>query len=147
MDVSHTRREDQTVEAFSLSKALRDQAKAKARTKKMSKSGFFRYCLARELGYSEEDATLIALHGALAREIGMAPAQGNQAQQPASQAGAAASSELQQWGMEMVALTGAAAPASSESQTPTARAGQRGAAAPRVARKRSGRPAPEGQKP
>lgn len=53
------------MEAFSAPKELLAQAKARAGVKRMSKSGFMRYCLAKELGYSEIDADEIALHGTI----------------------------------------------------------------------------------
>jgi hypothetical protein len=63
--VPNIRRDSQAVEAFSASKELLAAAKQRALEKKMSKSGFFRYCLAKELGYSEEEAQNIAEHGAV----------------------------------------------------------------------------------
>jgi hypothetical protein len=61
----HTRSDDQTVEAFSLPKDLLEVAKVRAAAKGMSKSGYFRYCLAKELGYSEEEALSMANHRAV----------------------------------------------------------------------------------
>lgn len=65
----HTRSSDQTIEAFSLSKDLLNAAKLRAAKHNMSKSGYFRYCLAKELGYPEEDAVAIAAHGSVQRLI------------------------------------------------------------------------------
>ena len=59
------RKSGQTVEAFSISVDLLTQAKRRAATMGMSRSGFYRYCLAKELGYSTEDARRFAEHRAL----------------------------------------------------------------------------------
>lgn len=61
----HTRADSQTVEAFSLNKDLLVRAKRRAVELKMSKSGYFRYCLALELGHPEPEAREIAAHGAV----------------------------------------------------------------------------------
>ena len=61
----HSRREDQTVEAFSLPKSLLLEAKARAGLRNMTKSGYFRYCLAREMGYSEAEAVGLGQHRAV----------------------------------------------------------------------------------
>jgi hypothetical protein len=55
----------------------------------MFKSGFYRYCLAKELGYSEADARELALHGAVSRAFGAtsrrAPALPKYPRQPSPQ--------------------------------------------------------------
>ncbi len=63
--MQHQRRSDQTVEAFSAPKSLLEKAKGVAAKRGMTKSGFFRYCLAKELGYSDAEAKELAIHGAL----------------------------------------------------------------------------------
>jgi len=63
--VPHTRRDDQTVEAFSASKDLIAKAKAKAAARGMNKSGYFRYCLAKDLGYSEQESLEFAQHSSV----------------------------------------------------------------------------------
>ena len=61
----HTRRDDQAVEAFSASKDLIARAKARAAELGMNKSGYFRYCLALELGYTEGQARSMAQHSSV----------------------------------------------------------------------------------
>lgn len=51
---------DQKVEAFSAPLDLLQKARKEAAGRAMSKSGFFRYCLAKELGYSESEALAIS---------------------------------------------------------------------------------------
>ena len=67
--MSHTRRNDQSVDAFSLPKKLLAESKARASKLRMTKSGFYRYCLAKELGYSEADALLLAEHRAVLNSV------------------------------------------------------------------------------
>jgi len=57
----HTRRTDQTVEAFGISRHLLAQARIRARDLGMTKSGYFRYAFAKELGYPEAEAREIAM--------------------------------------------------------------------------------------
>lgn len=65
----HTRRPDQTVEAFSLPRSLLTEALQRAAALRMTKSGYFRYCLALELGYSESEAMDLAQHGAVSNTL------------------------------------------------------------------------------
>jgi hypothetical protein len=58
---------DQKTEAFSAPLSLLNAAKAEAARRQMSFSGFCRYCLAREIGWSVEDAKKISLHMPIAR--------------------------------------------------------------------------------
>lgn len=67
--MSHTRRSDQSVDAFSLPKKLLAESKARAAKLRMTKSGFYRYCLAKQLGYSEADAILLAEHRAVLNSV------------------------------------------------------------------------------
>jgi predicted component of type VI protein secretion system len=67
--MSHTRRKDQSVDAFSLPTSLLAESKARAAQMRMTKSGFYRYCLAKELGYSEQDALLFAEHRAVLNSV------------------------------------------------------------------------------
>jgi len=57
-------KDSQTIEAFSASRALLAQTKVRAAQLSMSKSGYFRYAIAKELGYSEAEARDLSLHGA-----------------------------------------------------------------------------------
>ncbi len=59
------RRADQGVDAFSAPKELLARAAAEALRRGMTKTGFYRYCLAKELGYPEEEALEFASHRAL----------------------------------------------------------------------------------
>ena len=59
------RNESQTVEAFSAPRELIRDAQLEAKRRRMSKSGFYRYCLAKELGRNEEQAQRIAEHAAI----------------------------------------------------------------------------------
>ena len=54
------RSSDQKVEAFSAPVTLLNKALVKARELGMSKSGYFRYCLAKDLGYTDAEAKQIA---------------------------------------------------------------------------------------
>lgn len=65
----HKRKADQSVDAFSLPNDLLAKAKAKAIEMRMTKSGFYRYCLAKFLGYSEEDARGYAEHRAVLNSL------------------------------------------------------------------------------
>lgn len=67
--MSHTRRKDQSVDAFSLPTDLLERAKGRAAKLQMTRSGFYRYCLAKELGYSEADARLFAEHRAVLNSV------------------------------------------------------------------------------
>jgi hypothetical protein len=67
--MSHTRRNDQSVDAFSLPKKLLAESKARAAELRMTKSGFYRYCLAKELGYDEASALLMAEHRAVLNSV------------------------------------------------------------------------------
>ncbi len=57
-------KDSQTIEAFSASREMLAQTKVRAAQLSMSKSGYFRYAIAKELGYSEGEARDISLHGA-----------------------------------------------------------------------------------
>lgn len=57
-----TRARDQAVEAFSAPRDLLARAKARAAELGMTKSGYFRYSLALELGYTREEAELLGEH-------------------------------------------------------------------------------------
>jgi hypothetical protein len=61
------RSKDQSVDAFSAPKSLIIAATEEAARRGWPKSGFYRYCLAKELGYSEDDATELALHTSIQR--------------------------------------------------------------------------------
>ena len=67
--MSHTRKEDQSVDAFSAPKDLLAKAKRKAVELKMTKSGFYRYCLAKTLGYSEQEAKHFSEHRAVLNSV------------------------------------------------------------------------------
>ena len=67
--MSHTRKDDQSVDAFSAPKDLLAKAKSRASELKMTKSGFYRYCLAKALGYSEEDAKKFSEHRAVLNSV------------------------------------------------------------------------------
>ncbi len=54
------RNADQAVDAFSAPKELLRAAQLEAKRRGMTKSGFYRYCLALKLGYSEEQALKFA---------------------------------------------------------------------------------------
>lgn len=67
--MSHTRRKDQSVDAFSLPVELLAKAKARASALQMTRSGYYRYCLAIELGYTEAEARQFAVHRAVLNSI------------------------------------------------------------------------------
>ena len=67
--MSQSRRPDQGVDAFSAPKALIAEAKDKAIEMRLTKSGFYRYSLAKILGWSEEEAMAVAEHGAIRNAI------------------------------------------------------------------------------
>ncbi|MDE1170442.1 MAG: hypothetical protein PW734_04400 [Verrucomicrobium sp.] len=72
--MTRERREDQAVDAFSASRELLRAAHLEAKRRGMTKSGFYRYCLAKELGVSEEGALKVAEHaGAGQFEVMEAP--------------------------------------------------------------------------
>ena len=54
------RSEDQKVEAFSAPLSLLKLAQLKSAEKHMTRSGYYRYCLAKDLGYSEDEAITIS---------------------------------------------------------------------------------------
>jgi hypothetical protein len=56
------RKLDQAVDAFSAPRDLLRLAQLAAKARGMSKSGFYRYCLAKELDYSETAALSVAEH-------------------------------------------------------------------------------------
>lgn len=63
------RKDDQAVDAFSAPKSLISEAKARAAGMRLTKSGFYRYCLAKMLGRSEDEALEIAEHGSVRNSI------------------------------------------------------------------------------
>lgn len=56
------RNDSQTVDAFSAPKELLRAAQLEAQRRGMSKSGFYRYCLARAIGWPEEEALKVSRH-------------------------------------------------------------------------------------
>lgn len=54
------RKTDQAVDAFSAPKDLLHAAHLEAKRRGLSKSGFYRYCLAKELDYSDSAALALA---------------------------------------------------------------------------------------
>lgn len=50
---------------FSAPVELLKRADEKARAEDMTPSGFYRYCIAKECGYSPEEAKALAVHGAV----------------------------------------------------------------------------------
>ena len=102
------RRDDQTVDAFSLSKELQAAAKARAAKLGMTKSGYFRYCLATELGYSSEDAIKFAQHKAVTNSIAHEAAQSNYDLQDALRASIPIA--MREAGIELNDLPAASAP-------------------------------------
>jgi hypothetical protein len=54
------RKSDQAVDAFSAPKDLLHAAQLEAKRRGLSKSGFYRYCLAKEVGYSDSAALALA---------------------------------------------------------------------------------------
>ena len=56
----HVRNESEAVDAFSAPRVLLAAARKRAAALRMSKSGFYRYCLAKELGYDQAAALLVA---------------------------------------------------------------------------------------
>lgn len=65
--VPETRHSSQTVDSFTLPKSLLQQALDRAYKLDMSKSGYFRYCLAKELGYTEEESLEFSEDGSAKR--------------------------------------------------------------------------------
>jgi len=57
----------QKVETFTASVDLLRAAQMEAKSRRMTKSGFYRYCLAKELGISEEEALQIAEHASVGK--------------------------------------------------------------------------------
>ena len=57
------------VDAFSAPKSLIAQAKREAAKRGMTKTGFYRYCLAKECGFSERDAASFSLHRGVTNSI------------------------------------------------------------------------------
>ncbi len=54
------RSENQAVDAFSAPRDLLRAAHLLAKKRRMTKSGFYRYCLAKEVEYSEQEALRVA---------------------------------------------------------------------------------------
>ena len=67
------RRDDQAVDAFSAPKELLEEARKVAYQKRMTKSGFYRYCLAKEMGFSENECLRLAEHASVYRMYGPQP--------------------------------------------------------------------------
>jgi hypothetical protein len=63
--MSKERRDNQAVDAFSAPRSLIRAAQEKAKAMRLTKSGFYRYCLAKELGKSEEESLRVAEHGSV----------------------------------------------------------------------------------
>lgn len=63
--MQHARKSDQTADAFSLPTELLQKVRDRAAELGMTKSGFYRYCLAKELGHDEETARAYSLHRAV----------------------------------------------------------------------------------
>jgi hypothetical protein len=59
------RKAGQVVDAFSAPASLLQKAAAAALKRGMTKTGFYRYCLAKECGYSEAEAQALATHRAV----------------------------------------------------------------------------------
>lgn len=56
---------DQKVDTFSAPKQLLERVIEEARARRMTKSGFIRYALAKELGFSEDRALDFAMHASI----------------------------------------------------------------------------------
>jgi hypothetical protein len=56
------RKPDQSVDAFSAPKSLLRAAQLEAKRRRMSKSAFYRYCLAKEVGYTDAQANELTGH-------------------------------------------------------------------------------------
>lgn len=69
---SQSRRSDQKVDAFSAPLSLLEKANKEALSRRMTKSGFYRYCLAKECGYSHEEAMALAEHRGLINSLDQA---------------------------------------------------------------------------
>lgn len=65
--MSQTRATDQKVEAFSAPIDFLKECREEAARRGMTKSGFYRYALAKELGYTEDDALRLSKFMPLAR--------------------------------------------------------------------------------
>lgn len=65
--VPHGRAKSEKVDAFSAPKSLLDAALLRARAKGWTKSGFYRYCLAKELGLADPEQYLE--HGGVKRSL------------------------------------------------------------------------------
>lgn len=65
----HVRKSNQKVDAFSLPVTLSEAAKARASELGMTVSGFYRYCLSKELGCSEAEAKEASQHRAVLNSI------------------------------------------------------------------------------
>jgi len=55
----------QKVESFTASKEMLREAQTEAMRRRMTKSGFYRFCLAKELGRTEQEAMRIAEHASI----------------------------------------------------------------------------------
>lgn len=56
------RKSDQAVDAFSAPRTLLRAAQMEAKRRRMTKSAFYRFCLAKTLGHTEAEAMEIAEH-------------------------------------------------------------------------------------
>lgn len=59
------RADHQTVDAFSAPRDLLRAAQEEAKRRRMTKSGFYRYCLAKELGMTGDEAEQLAAHASI----------------------------------------------------------------------------------
>lgn len=71
----NSRKTDQCINSFSLPLSLLQQSKRRAAEMGFTTSGFYRYCLAKTLGYSEETAMSLAAHAAVTNSLNRARAQ------------------------------------------------------------------------
>lgn len=67
------RNTEQAVDTFSAPKSLLHYAHLEAKKRRMTKSGFYRYCLAKELGHDEATALRVSEHAGIGGFETMAP--------------------------------------------------------------------------
>jgi hypothetical protein len=65
----HGRASSQKVEAFSAPRSLLAAVDALAKERRWTRSGFYRYCLALEVGYTREEAMQFVEHGGVQRAL------------------------------------------------------------------------------
>lgn len=78
-----SRNPEQAVDTFSAPKSLLHLAHAEAKKRRMTKSGFYRYCLAKELDHDEATALRVAEHAGIGGFQTMSPPK-NPPQKPIS---------------------------------------------------------------